>query len=353
MKTLIFILLVGLCTLKAFSQVNDGLYKGLERMCWKNEKGNVECYDAPRKWYHENTVLIEKDSIFIYKVPLHVIGKKKYYSASDGAFFYYLGVIHHTDRGDTVRLTMNNCDYCYQSIQIDTITGFMYPISTVKNYKLSIIPKGIKIGDVSYRKLSSDEIFPPKKMFYFDSNSIYRYDPKGQYTLISTAINNFLQNFDSNRRYRCSTEGVYYLFPRANNNNFLQDNELILKNDSLRISLDRICKTMDRMNDSTIEMLDSEKLKINTSGIVLIYTTKKELEALAITSNQPIRYIEVGEIIDRWKSARISLKYTSFFSKNTGVFSEYEFSNLLEFKKDRGEYVINNKECSMTLIEQK
>lgn len=323
MKTLIFILLVGLCTLKAFSQVNDGLYKGLERMCWKNEKGNVECYDAPRKWYHENTVLIEKDSIFIYKVPLHVIGKKKCYSAADGAFFYYLGVIHHTDRGDTVSLTMHNCDYCYQSIQIDTITGFMYPISTVKNYKLSIIPKGIKIGNVSYRKLSSDEIFPPKKMFYFDSNTIYRYDPKGQYSLISAAIKNFLQT-----------------------------KELKIENDTLRICVDRVCK--ESIKDSSIETLKPDNLKIDTSGIVLMYSTKKELQTLASTSNQPIRYIEVGEIIDRWNSARISLEYVIVLPKNIHKFSERQFFNLFEYKKVGAEYLLVGKlpENSWNLIEQ-
>jgi hypothetical protein len=148
-------------------------------MCWTNDKGKIECYDAPRKWYHENLLLIDKDSLFIYKVPVRIIGNKKVYSASDGAFYYYFGTIRQTDSGTIVSLTMNNCDYCGVRVKIDTSTGFRHPVAEAKSYKLTSSPGGLKIGEVTYSKTTGERnYFPPRHMFYFDSNSIYRHDPK-------------------------------------------------------------------------------------------------------------------------------------------------------------------------------
>ena len=62
-------------------------------MCWTNQNGKIECYDSPRKWYHLNKILIDKDSIFLYKLPVMIDKRDTIYSASDGAFYYYFGVI--------------------------------------------------------------------------------------------------------------------------------------------------------------------------------------------------------------------------------------------------------------------
>ncbi len=321
MKIIITIFLVGLLTLKSLSQVESGLYKGLERMCWTNDKGKIECYDAPRKWYHENLLLIDKDSFFIYKVPVQIIGKKKIYSASDGAFYYYFGRTQQTDTGSMVNLTMNNCDYCGRRIKIDTATGFMYPVAKVESYKVTTIPMGVKIGNVSYYKESNKKnYFPAKQMFYYDSNNIYRYDPNGQYLLISTGIKSFLQT-----------------------------KELKLDNDTLRISIDRT------NDDSIIETLNPENLQIDTSGIILKFYTRKELKSLTTTLNRPVRYIEVGQIIDYWKAARISLEYVISLPKTIHKFSERQFSNLFEYNKVGTEYLLADKlpENDWGLIERK
>ena len=213
-------------------------------MCWTNEKGKVHCYDAPRKWYYENSLFIDKDTFFIYKVPVQVVGKKKIYSASDGGFFYWYGTLKQTDTSSILSLTMNNCDYCGREMKIDSTTGFNYPVSKIENFKLTTIPKGIKIGNVIYYKaLQKDKYFPAKEMFYYDSNSISRHDPIGQYKLISTGIKNFLQT-----------------------------KELKLDNDTLRISIDRI-------NDKEIvETLNPANLKIDTSGIIFKFYTQKKLK---------------------------------------------------------------------------
>ncbi len=148
-----FIFLFSLAlTSNLYSQPENGLYKGLERMRWTDEKGNAHYYDAPRKWYHENLLLVDNDSFFMYKVPVQIIGKQKKYSPSDGAFYYYYGVTQQTDTGTIVSLTMNNCDYCGHEIRIDTTTGYMYPVAKVENYKLSKSANGIKIGGVVYSR---------------------------------------------------------------------------------------------------------------------------------------------------------------------------------------------------------
>jgi len=321
MKIIITIFLIGLFTLKSFSQVEIALYKGFERMCWTNDKGKIECYDAPRKWYHENLLLIDKDSLFIYKVPVQIVGKKKIYSASDGAFYYYFGTVTQTETGTIVSLTMNNCDYCGHRVKIDTATGFMYPVAKVETYKLTKSADVLKIGNVLYNKTTGKEdYFPPKQMFYFDSNSIYRQDPKQQYKLISVGIKNFLQTKD-----------------------------LKLDNDTLRVCIDRV------NDDSIIETLDPAKIKIDTTAFTVIYYTQSELIRLTVDSGKPIRYIEIGQIIDYWKAARISFKYIISLPKSVHNFSERQFSNMFEYNKVGTEYVLTDElpENDWGLVEQK
>ncbi len=216
---------------------------------------------------------------------------------------------------------MNNCDYCGRRIKIDTATGFMYPVAKVESYKVTTIPMGVKIGNVSYYKESNKKnYFPAKQMFYYDSNNIYRYDPNGQYLLISTGIKSFLQT-----------------------------KELKLDNDTLRISIDRT------NDDSIIETLNPENLQIDTSGIILKFYTRKELKSLTTTLNRPVRYIEVGQIIDYWKAARISLEYVISLPKTIHKFSERQFSNLFEYNKVGTEYLLADKlpENDWGLIERK
>lgn len=290
-------------------------------MCWTNDKGKVHCYDAPGKWYYENSLFIDKDTFFIYKVPVQVVGKKKIYSASDGGFYYWYGTLKQTDTGSVLNLIMNNCDYCGREEKTDSTTGFNYPVSKIKNYKFTTIPKGIKIGDVIYYKaLQKNKYFPSKVMFYFDSNSIYRNDPIGQYKLISIGIKNFLQT-----------------------------RELKLDNDTLRINIDRI------NDNATVETLDPDNLKIDTSGIVFKFYSQKELKKLTAILNRPIRYIEVGQIIDFWKAARIKFEYKISLPKSVHKFSERQLSNLFEYNKVGTDYLLVDKlpENSWWLIEQK
>lgn len=76
--------------------------------------------------------------------------------------------------------------------------------------------------------------------------------------------------------------------------------------------------------------------------------TKSEQE------NKVIRYIEINEIIDYWKAARIELTYKIIVPKSIHKFSEKEYNNSFEYYKvgQRYELVGELPENSWGLIEQ-
>lgn len=164
-------------------------------MCWTDKKGKIQCYDAPRKWFHENTILIDNDSIFLYKIPVQIVKGKKIYSASDGAFYYYYGAIKQVDISQIAYVTSHNCDYCGTMVREDSLTGFNFPIPRFDTLRIIKGNNNLTIGKTLYKPLKQTKefYFPARIMFYFDSNSISRRDPKGQYGLISQGIKNFLQ----------------------------------------------------------------------------------------------------------------------------------------------------------------
>lgn len=319
------ILLLILTTVTLNSLHGQTFYRGLERMCWKNSKGKVECYDEPRKWYHENTILIENDSIFIYKTPLHIVKGKKLYSASDGAFYYYYGIIKNIDTSKVAYLTSYNCDYCARQVRIDTVTGYQYPVPVFDTLKIKMTDNKIEIGENIYNKLKLEktEFFPSKSLFYLDSNSISRRNPKGQYKLISQGIKNFLQTKD-----------------------------LKLDNDTLRICVDRFD---DYEENNLIETLDEKLINIEGSNLVLKFYTNRELKELQRLLKKPIRVIKITDIIEYLNAARISLTYKIILPDKINNFSEREYNNIFEYKKVGQNYELigNIPENSWGLIERK
>jgi hypothetical protein len=168
MKRFITIIVFGLIALTTLSQ---RYYTGLERMCWINNNGNTECYDEPRKWYHLNTLLIENDSLFIYKVPVIIEKTDTLYSAADGAFYYYHGKLIQNDTNSVAILTMHNCDYCVSQVRIDSETGSMFPISMIDTLKVIKRGNDLVLGNVMYRiDNQHTDYFPGKNYFYLDSN---------------------------------------------------------------------------------------------------------------------------------------------------------------------------------------
>jgi len=294
MKRLYFLVLALFITAGTSAQLANGLYEGLE----KNT--------AP--YYHHCLLLVAGDSLFLYKTPMLKVRGKMVPSASDGGFHYFYGAFSRRDTGTTIQLTEYNCDYCGHLMHIDSATGFMYPIPRQDTFALARTNLGFKIGAVAYHKsTSSPDDFPPRNLFYPDpdSNVIYRLDPKGQYALISTGIKNFLET-----------------------------KMLTLDHDTLRICLDR------KYFDSVIESLDPGKIRLDTSNITLCFYTTAELKRLAATSARPVRYIQLTQIIDYWKAARIEMIYAILLPNSIHHFSEHEYHALFEYKKCANNYVL-------------
>lgn len=294
-------------------------------MCWKNKKGQIECYDSPRKWYHLNTILIDNDSIFLYKVPVRIDKNDTIYSASDGAFYYYYGVIKQVDTSQIAYLTSHNCDYCGTMIREDSASGFNFPIPRLDTLRVAKGNNILTIGKTVYKplKLTKEFYFPAKTMFYFDSNSISRRDPKGQYGLISQGIKNFLQT-----------------------------KQLKLDKDTLRVCIERY-EFFEQKN--LIETLIADSFKIDTTNIHFDFLTRNQLRTKSKRENKVIRYIEINEIIDYWKAARIELTYKIIVPKSIHKFSEREYNNSFEYLKVGQKYDLIGEppENSWGLIEQK
>ncbi|HLO38910.1 MAG TPA: hypothetical protein VK173_10475 [Lacibacter sp.] len=318
-------LLIIIVLIAAFKSRSQTYYRGLERMCWTTQNGNTECYDSPRKWYHLNTVLLDNDSIFLYKIPVQIQNKDTIYSASDGAFYYYLGVIKKSDTTNIAYLTSHNCDYCGTRIREDSLTGFNFPIPRLDTLNVTKGNNILTLGKTSYKTINptKDFYFPARNLFYFDSNSISRRDPKGQYALISQGIEDFLQT-----------------------------KQLKLDNDTLRICIERY--DFFKQN-SLVETLITDSFHIDTTNIHFSFLTRKQLREKSNRENKVLRYIEVNQIIDYWKAARIELTYKIIVPKSIHKFSEREYSNSFEYYKVRRAYKLAAElpENNWNLVEKK
>jgi hypothetical protein len=149
-----------------YSQEFKGYYIGLERMCYKNEKGKRECYDPPKKWYHLNHIYIDQDSAFLYQEPITLKNKDTLYSASDGAFYYFAGKINDDGENKTVTFTMTSCDYCGWPIIIDTLTNTYISAPVIKKFQIITKNNKLTINKVRYSKIDNKE-FPFDKRSYF------------------------------------------------------------------------------------------------------------------------------------------------------------------------------------------
>lgn len=309
--------------LSALCSTGQIYYQGLERMCWTNEHGKTECYDSPRKWYHLNTIMIDQDSIYLYMVPVRLEKKDTLYSASDGAFYYYYGPIKKSDSFYVAYLTSHNCDYCGVRVRVDSATGFYYPISRLDTLQFVKNGNSLKINNTVYKLLNTEKYFPDKQSFYFDSNSISRRNPKGQYKLIAQGVKNFLQT-----------------------------NQLKLDNDTLRLCTERFA-FFD--HTSLIENLNADSFYIDTTKIHFQFLTRNQLQMKSKRENKILRYIEVKEIIDYWKAARVEMAYRIILPKSLHNFSDREYFNAFEYKKtsDRYELIGNLPDNGWGLVEQK
>jgi hypothetical protein len=126
----------------------DGTYIGLEKLCWKTDV-NGNCIDTLElnpgfKWYHENTLKIKGDSIFMDQNPLSIKDNQKLFSASDGGFYYYKGTVIKKDKLYYFNFKELYCDYCPEEVEKQP-NGTYTTVETEKTKQL--------IGKIENRKL--------------------------------------------------------------------------------------------------------------------------------------------------------------------------------------------------------
>jgi hypothetical protein len=317
----IYLIFLIFISIKSFSQIDNGYYIGYERMCWINEKGIKECYDAPRKWYHKNNLLVSNDSIFIYKEPIIINRKDTLYSASDGAFYYFSGKIFNVDSKDFITVVLTNCDYCAQKIIVDSISGFITPITDTLTYRLTKNENDLVINNVIY-SLHPFESFPiPRQYFnqFFvpDVNFSYRRNPLRQYDLINQCLKDFLNQ------------------------------------DTLNFS-DTVIVCFDRFDyNDKIETLDVSFLNTNYNNYKIEYLSLDGILALSEKHNKAMRYIQTGEIYDTKITTKISLTNKICVPSKLKGFQDKEYRYEYDYAKDNADYkLIKAEQTGWSLIQK-
>jgi hypothetical protein len=144
---------------EATSQQKDtslnGLYTGLEEMCWIDSTGKKDCYGDPAnpkwKWYHLGYLKIKGDSVFLDQNPISIYKKDTSYSASDGAFFYYSGTLQKNDTTVVFNLNELFCDYCGVPVRVKP-DGTQEVIKRTKQLRGRMNDKGIFIDGYLYAR---------------------------------------------------------------------------------------------------------------------------------------------------------------------------------------------------------
>ncbi|GAB3291346.1 hypothetical protein GCM10027511_04400 [Hymenobacter humi] len=62
-------------------------------------------------WYHENTLTVRQDSLYLKKVPVSIRKQEKSYSSSDGGFYNYKGTVAWKGDSATAQLLLTSHDY--------------------------------------------------------------------------------------------------------------------------------------------------------------------------------------------------------------------------------------------------
>lgn len=148
------------------SNLAAGTYVGMESMGTSNN--DVTPDDTTDQWYHENTLTIRGDSAFLQEAPIVIKDGQKSYSASDGGFYEYKGIISQHGDSTIANFLMTNHDYValpYHLVRLSdsasTLSfdeqvkrGMLIPDSSVFNqsYSLDLHTNRIIMNGVEYKQ---------------------------------------------------------------------------------------------------------------------------------------------------------------------------------------------------------
>jgi hypothetical protein len=93
---------------QSFGQIKPkGTFVGLEEI-----KGYSDSTKPKYKWYHLSVLTFKDDSVFLEQSPIALYKRDTIYSASDGGFYSYSGIIQFYKGKTIATLTLVKCDYC-------------------------------------------------------------------------------------------------------------------------------------------------------------------------------------------------------------------------------------------------
>jgi hypothetical protein len=148
-KLIIFFLIF--VSINIHSQIKNGRYIGLEK---------INIIDNNGQWYHQNTLSIRNDSVYLYKVPICITKKDTIYSAADYGFYYYAGLITKRVNKNYISIFQTDCDYCITEIFDDSLK------TTIQQYK----------DTITYRLFH-------KGNYLIFNNVKYKYNPSESYLI--------------------------------------------------------------------------------------------------------------------------------------------------------------------------
>jgi hypothetical protein len=106
MRSKLAILLLAF-SLPAIAHVPKGRFIGASEI-----KGYKKSESRKHKWYHLTEVTFNGDSVFVEQSPIAIYRKDTLFSASDGGFYHWAGVLHNIKNGFLAEMTLVQCDYC-------------------------------------------------------------------------------------------------------------------------------------------------------------------------------------------------------------------------------------------------
>lgn len=134
-------------------------YIGTEKLCRSVTKidscDNSDSHNPKRKWYHQNTLKIKGDSVFLDQRPISVYRNDTSYSASDGGFFYYRGIwTKISDSTFSIDLIEIFCDHCPELVEKQK-DGRFKRVYRKKKYLCTLTKNGFKVNDSFYKQTSN------------------------------------------------------------------------------------------------------------------------------------------------------------------------------------------------------
>ncbi len=120
----IFLLILMISRI-GFCQSVEGVYVGLQELCFVDSSGNKDCeWDKSfpgYKWFHLTEIKLTNDSVYMDMSPVAIKGTDTLYSASEGGFYYRRGEFIDNDSVLQLNTSAYWCDYCPTVFLSDTL----------------------------------------------------------------------------------------------------------------------------------------------------------------------------------------------------------------------------------------